>query len=316
MDLTKVRSAKSVDIGDVWPERAHTMVGRKRLNNVRDAVLDVLAKGVPGDLIETGVWRGGTTIFMKGLLTAAGDDKRKVYVCDSFEGLPPPSGKYKADKNSIFHTYDALRISKEQVQRNFQAYNLLDDNVEFVKGFFSDTMPTLKNRIDKLAVLRLDGDMYQSNIVVLEALYDKLSDGGYVIIDDYGCCPGARKATDDFRAAQGITDELKKIDWSGVYWQKTSIMGAKREGRRLMAWPTDPLADSDLVTPPTTPMQDRYIGLLREALLDGIYQDYECGNQAASAREGWHKDFTAVKKHRKHQSPSEPTLPGLINMVR
>jgi len=200
---------------------AHTMTGNKRLNNLQFCVEDVIVKGVPGDLIETGVWRGGSTIFMRAILKAYGITDRQVWVADSFQGLPPPDeSKYPADKGDLYHTMDELRVSKEQVAANFEKYGLLDDQVKFLKGWFSETLPTAP--IEKIAVARLDGDMYESTMDALKALYPKLSVGGYMIIDDYGAVPGCKKAVEDYRAEHNITDEIHVIDWTGVYWQRKS----------------------------------------------------------------------------------------------
>jgi hypothetical protein len=203
--------------GKIWPGYADTMVGMKRLDNLQFAVETVINEGVEGDLIETGVWRGGSCIFMRAILAAYGVEDRKVFVADSFEGLPKPDDKHAADKGDIHHTFSHLKISQEEVANNFRKYDLLDDNVVFLKGWFKDTLPTAP--IEKLAVLRLDGDMYGSTMDALGTLYSKLSDGGFCIIDDYGL-EGCRKAVDDYRAQHGITAEMHEIDWTGRYWRK------------------------------------------------------------------------------------------------
>jgi O-methyltransferase len=203
-----------------WPLLAETMIGLQRLDNLQACVEDVISNNVPGDLIETGVWRGGATIFMRAILKAYGVADRNVWVADSFEGLPPPDAeKYPADYGDVHHKATFLRISLEQVKGNFKKYNLLDDQVRFLKGWFRDTLPGAP--IDRLAVMRLDGDMYESTMDALTALYPKLSVKGYVIIDDY-ILEGCRRAVHDFRVARGITDEIKDIDGTGVYWQRTS----------------------------------------------------------------------------------------------
>jgi O-methyltransferase len=205
--------------GQEWPSRAHTMIGLKRLDSLQVLVEDVLRAGVAGDFIECGAWRGGATIFMRAILKAYGVTNRKVWVSDSFEGLPTPNPeKYPADKDDILHTFDALAISLEQVRDHFTSYGLLDGQVEFLKGWFKDTLPRAK--IDRLAVLRVDGDLYESTMDALGSLYTKVSVGGYVIVDDFGAVPGCKKAVEEFRAAHHITAELKTIDWTGVYWQK------------------------------------------------------------------------------------------------
>jgi O-methyltransferase len=203
------------------PESAHTMIGLKRLDNVQWCVEDILAHDIPGDLIEAGVWRGGAAIFMRAILKAYRIHNRSVWVADSFEGLPPPNAeKYPHDTGDMHHTVKFLAVSLEQVKANFERYRLLDDQVQFLKGWFRDTLPNAP--IERLAVIRLDGDMYESTMDSLVHLYPKLSIGGYVIIDDYGNLPGCRQAVDDYRTSHGIHDEIIPIDWAGVYWQRSS----------------------------------------------------------------------------------------------
>jgi O-methyltransferase len=204
-----------------WPAEAETMIGLRRLDNLEDCITHVLEEGVPGDLIETGVWRGGATIFMRAVLKAYGDTTRTVWAADSFEGLPKPDPEtYPADEGDRHWKKEELAVSLDQVQTNFRRYGLLDEQVQFLVGWFRDTLPNAP--IERLAVLRLDGDMYESTIVALRSLYPKVSVGGYVIVDDYGAVAGCRKAVDDFREEHGIVDELREIDWSGVFWQRSN----------------------------------------------------------------------------------------------
>ncbi|MEO9323003.1 TylF/MycF family methyltransferase [Nocardioides sp. C4-1] len=205
--------------GRDWPADAETMVGMKRLLNVRTCLESVLADGVPGDFIETGAWRGGTCIFARAVLKAHGVTDRTVWVADSFEGLPKPDGRFEADAGDEHHTKIELAISTEQVEDNFRRYDLLDDQVKLLVGWFDETLPAAP--IEQIAVLRLDGDMYGSTIDALEPLYDKVAVGGYVIVDDYGAVKGCAQAVHDFRESRGITDELHPIDWAGVYWRKS-----------------------------------------------------------------------------------------------
>lgn len=203
--------------GKFWPEKAHTMIGYKRLTNIKECFESVIKDKIEGDLIETGVWRGGACIFMNAI-NKAYNEKRTIFVADSFEGLPKPDGTYEADKDDKHYTKDELAISVERVRQNFKAYGLLDENVFFIKGFFKDTLH--KAPIRKLAILRLDGDMYQSTIEALNSLYHKVSIGGYVIIDDYKLKP-CRKAVTDFRKKYNITEVIREIDQDGVYWRVT-----------------------------------------------------------------------------------------------
>lgn len=205
--------------GQDWPRVAHTMVGSKRLDNVQHCVETVLQAGVPGDLIETGVWRGGCTILMRAILKAHGDASRTVWVADSFEGLPPPDAdRFPADRGDTHHALDYLRVSEDEVREAFRRYGLLDDRVRFLKGWFRDTLPAAP--IERLAVLRLDGDMYGSTIEAFDALYPRLSPGGFVIVDDYGAIPACRQATDDYRRMHAIETPLTHVDWTGVFWRK------------------------------------------------------------------------------------------------
>lgn len=204
--------------GKVWREYSDTMIGLRRLENIQACVEIVLANKVPGDLIETGAWRGGACIFMRGILAAHGITDRRVFVADSFEGLPPPDEeKYPADSGDQHHTLDFLAVDLETVKENFRRYGLLDDQVVFLKGWFSETLPSAP--IERLAVLRLDGDMYGSTMDALQALYPKLSPGGFCIVDDYAL-EGCRRAIDDFRASHAISSPLQTIDWTGRFWQK------------------------------------------------------------------------------------------------
>jgi O-methyltransferase len=207
------------------------MAGNKRLLNIQTLAEDVIDKNIPGDFIETGVWRGGACIFMSAILRAYGVTDRNVYVCDSFQGLPPPKDhEYPVDRGDTHHTAPFLAVNLEQVQQNFEGYDLLTDQVKFVKGWFSDTLPTLA--VEKLAILRLDGDMYESTIVALENLYPKLSVGGYVIVDDYGL-PNCRRALADYREYHGIDSEYITIDNSSVYWVKNKELDADKVDHRF-----------------------------------------------------------------------------------
>jgi hypothetical protein len=207
------------EVGQDWPRTAHTMVGRKRLDNLQQSVETVLFENVPGDLIETGVWRGGCTVLMRAILKAYGDTTRTVWVADSFEGLPAPDpDRFPADRDDTHHAVDFLRVGENEVRETFRRYGLLDGQVRFLKGWFKDTLPSAP--IERLAVLRVDGDMYESTLQALSALYPRLSPGGFAIVDDYGAIPACREATDDYRRAQRIETPLTRIDWTGVCWRR------------------------------------------------------------------------------------------------
>lgn len=206
-------------LGHIWPSRAHTMIGVPRLDNLRSCVEKVLDDGVEGDFIETGVWRGGACIFMRGILKAYGIEDRLVWVADSFAGLPRGDpAKYPKESPGQFQDYADLAVSLEQVQRNFARYNLLDGQVKFLKGWFRDTLPGAPLR--KLALARLDGDLYESTMDALVALYPKLASGGFAIIDDYDLVASCNEAVHDFRKERDIAEPITKIEGGGAFWRK------------------------------------------------------------------------------------------------
>jgi O-methyltransferase len=205
-------------LGRDWPRRAYTMIGSQRLHNLRELTETVLQENIPGDFIETGVWRGGACIMIRAVLAAYGTEDRRVFVADSFAGVPKPDPvNFPVDAGDIHHTYPQLAVSLEEVKANFARYNLLDEQVVFLPGWFKDTLPVAP--IDKLAILRLDGDMYESTIEALSSLYPKLSSGGFCVIDD-GNVPGCQAAVRDFRERSGITEGMIDIDGWGFYWRQ------------------------------------------------------------------------------------------------
>ena len=193
-----------------------TLLSSERLDNILDCLITVERENIPGDFIETGVWKGGACLYAAAILSDL-DSDRHIWCADSFEGLPKPS--YPEDAASKYWSYEGLKISKEEAEQNFRDHDLLGPRIHFLKGWFKDTL--LLAPIETIAVLRFDGDMYESTEQALEFLYDKVSPGGFVIIDDYnlkdGCC---RHATDDFRRKHRITAPLIWIDNEGVYWRK------------------------------------------------------------------------------------------------
>jgi hypothetical protein len=207
--------------GWYWPTRAHTMVGMPQLSQLRCCAQDVIERKVAGDFIEAGVWRGGSAIFMRAILRAHDITDRTVWVADSFKGLPEPNRTlYPQETTFAFHRFDALAVPLDQVKLNFERYGLLDAQVRFLEGWFRDTLPAAP--IERLAVMRLDGDMYESTMDALVALYPKLSLGGYVLVDDYNNVPSCTAAVDDFRRAHDIPDDLSLLPRSGAFWQRRS----------------------------------------------------------------------------------------------
>jgi Macrocin-O-methyltransferase (TylF) len=201
------------------PSVAHTMIGIRRLDNIQECVEKVLQDDIPGDFIETGVWRGGACILMRAILNALGVENRNVWLADSFAGVPVTSDKsHPLDQDMKFHNLNwVLSCSEDQVRQNFARYGLLDEQVKFLPGMFADTLPTAP--INQLAVLRLDGDLYESTMDALVNLYPKVSVGGFVIVDDY-LIPACKQAVHDYRHEHGIDETIEVVDVTGVYWRR------------------------------------------------------------------------------------------------
>jgi hypothetical protein len=203
--------------GRDWPSTAESMIGLFRMDNLHACVLDVLQEGVPGDLMEVGVWRGGAVIFMRAVLDAFGVRDRRVWAADSFEGLPPPDAAVPADRGDEHWMFADLAVPLATVRNNLARYGLSEEGVIYVPGWFRDTLPSLN--VERLAILRIDADMYDSTRIALRTLYPKVSERGYVILDDYSALQPCRLATDEFRQDMGIVDPLVTIDWTGAMWR-------------------------------------------------------------------------------------------------
>lgn len=208
------------ETGRDWPSRAFTMIGHARLRNFRTCIETVLRERIPGDILEAGVWRGGACILARAVLAAHAVADRRVILADSFAGLPPPDlERYPQDAGSTLHEELDLAVSVDAVRGNFARMGLLDDQVVFVPGYFRDTAPRLAAG-PPIAVLRLDGDMYESTIDPLTHLYDRVPQGGFLIIDDWGIAPACRAAVTDFFAARGEPLAMTDIDGIGAFLRK------------------------------------------------------------------------------------------------
>ena len=205
--------------GEDWPLTAYSMIGAARMRNFRVLIENAIHEGTPGDIVETGVWRGGACIMARAVLSAYGVTDRTVILADSFEGLPPPDTQnYPKDEGSVFHEFPELAISMEDVQENFRRFGFLDDQVQMFRGWFKDTMPLITSK--KIAVLRLDGDMYESTRTPLLALFDRVPQGGWVIIDDYDCVPACKEAVHDFLRERRVSPTINAIDGIGAFFRK------------------------------------------------------------------------------------------------
>ena len=196
-----------------------TLVSRERLENLYSQCSKF--KNTNYSFVECGVAKGGCLAMMK----FASGKNNKIFGFDSFEGMPDITkedlGNYnKTDPKewigkSLCNGIDSINIT-------FNNLNLDNDNVYLTKGYFQDTLQVQENidKIGQIAILRLDGDWYESTKICLEKLYDKVIDGGIIIIDDYGHFIGAKNATDEFREKNNIKSPLIKTDYTEFYWVK------------------------------------------------------------------------------------------------
>ncbi len=212
--------AQARALGKDWPSIGYSMVGLKRLDNLQSCVETVLHENVPGDLLEAGVWRGGSCILMRAILKLYGVTDRTVWLADSFQGLPAPSLEADRRYDLSASVFPVLAVSQDEVEAAFRRFDLLDDQVTFLQGWFKDTLAGAP--VSKLAVLRMDGDLYESTMDIFNALYHKVSAGGFVIVDDYHALDPCKQAVHDFRNRAGVTEPIEEIDGTGVFWRKSS----------------------------------------------------------------------------------------------
>lgn len=203
------------------------MVGDDRLSNAYDLVREVVRQKIPGDIVECGVFNGGCSAMMAAALCA--DDCRNVWMFDSFEGLPHP----REEDGDKARTYSHLEIlngnlepinrcvgAEQNVREIFSLINFPIDKMRICKGWFQDVLPKRSGETPPIAVLRLDGDWYESTMICLEYLYPKLSIGGYLIIDDYGYWEGCKRAVDEYFSKRNFLPEINIIDDTGVFIKK------------------------------------------------------------------------------------------------
>jgi hypothetical protein len=210
---------------DGWklPEyaRPHTTARIINLNNLHTLAVDVIQRKVPGDFLEAGVWQGGAVIFLAGLVKAYNVQNVRVWAADTFAGIPD----YKVDGvNDVVEQWtDRWVASLSRVKDNIRRYNLLDDKIRFVEGPFRDALPAAG--IERLSLLRVDGDSYASTRDALQALYGKVSPGGYVIVVNWhlGGCRDAvlafRDHCDNVAPLQGVYTEGDDDEPYEVFWE-------------------------------------------------------------------------------------------------
>jgi len=193
----------------------YTMVGFRRLDNLEYCINQIIKDNIEGAIVEAGVWRGGACIFANGVLQEY-KDPRNIYVCDAFSGLfPKPI--YECDEWTEKHDFSPLSVSLKDVQKNFRKFNLETPNVIFKEGWFSDTLPSIT---EPVAILRIDGDTYQSTLDTL-LLEPQVPVGGFLIMDDWAI-ETSRKAFLDYFKGKVTESDVIPVDSLSVYWRKTT----------------------------------------------------------------------------------------------
>jgi len=202
----------------------YTMGGPIALESVFDIVSNTEKENIEGALIECGVAKGGCSAMMI-LASRFYGARRKLWLFDSYEGLPDPTendfvgGKVGEMVGPL--SRGMLVGTIEQVENLiFNKCQISKEDVRLVKGLFQDTLLETKNLIGKIAILRLDGDWYESTKCCLENLYDNVSVGGFVIIDDYATCYGSEKAVTEFVKERKIEVEFTPDGRGGVWFKK------------------------------------------------------------------------------------------------
>lgn len=201
-----------------WPETGATMVGLVRLSNVAELIHQVIEDDVPGAFVELGVWRGGTCIFASHAFShdrKKGPNDRSIHVFDAFDKLPG----YGGDS-------DYLANSEASVRTTFEQFQAMGPSVHFHVGLFKDTTPTFRaaNRLEdkRIAILRVDGNFYDSYSDAMYDMYEYVPVGGFVIFDDVVSHLAVLRFWNDFKADQHISEELVRIDDGSAFFRKAT----------------------------------------------------------------------------------------------
>ena len=260
--------------------RGTTMAGHARMESLVAMVKNIAEQGVPGSYLEAGVWRGGMSIVATAALQVYRLDSRPIYICDSYDGLPRPRKNSARVDENFYHddrVYKrVLSVGEQQVLQNFDLFGVTRDKVVPIKGYFVDSLPplrkALRRRGETLAILRMDGDMYDSTVDILYNLYDLVQVGGYIIIDDYGWdwgvskehsqqgrpsvgLFGAKDAVLDFRLLHGIEDNehhIHDIDGGGAWFRKAREIVVQRDRYRSVLAENSSMSDALMPSMPRT----------------------------------------------------------------
>lgn len=212
--------------------KAFTMTSYQRLVTLSRSIQYIEEFNIEGDIVECGVWKGGSIMMAALKLIELKSLNRDLFLFDTYEGMTIPTSKDKAINGEyaidLFNQQDKTNPNNswcfsplQEVKKNVYSTNYNKDKIHFIKGKVEDTLP--HDSIRKVAILRLDTDWYESTLHELETLYDKVVNGGIIIIDDYGHWSGCKKAVDEFIRKRNLKIFLNRIDYSGRLLIKNSL---------------------------------------------------------------------------------------------
>jgi O-methyltransferase len=191
----------------------YTMLSTVRLANLHKRAYEIEDMGIPGDIVECGVWNGGSAAMM-----ADAAPSRTLWLFDSFQGLPEPDAR-DGERERRMHFEGFCRGDESKVQQAFDRLGLSMDNVKIVPGWFRDTFPDAP--VHSVALLHIDADWYDPVRLCLETFYDKVVPGGVIVLDDYGVWEGCKAAFDEFWERRGLVrPSLIWPDKGAVYFRK------------------------------------------------------------------------------------------------
>jgi O-methyltransferase len=193
--------------------KGFTLTSPERIAGLCEAVKYILVNNIPGDIVECGVWKGGSMMAVARTLLQLKDNSRHLYLFDTFEGMTTPTNVDVDIMGMSPKQYPELQISIDYVRQSLSLVGYDDNKIHFVKGRVEETLP--EQAPDIISLLRLDTDWYESTRHEMEHLFPRLSVGGVIIIDDYGHWQGARQAVDEYLKANKIKMLLNRIDYTG-----------------------------------------------------------------------------------------------------
>jgi len=204
-----------------WKVKPYTLTSHERVNALRQAVIYIVKAGIPGAIVECGVWRGGSMLVIANTLVELGATDRELHLFDTFESMPPP-GTHDVDVwgHHAADTFDAALanpvyayIPQDQIKSLLVAAGYPAERLHFVKGMVEQTIPD--GAPEHIALCRLDTDWYESTAHEMEHLYPRITPSGVLLIDDYGHYLGSKRAVDEYIEKHRLALLMNRIDFTG-----------------------------------------------------------------------------------------------------